>query len=90
MREVASLKLSTTSENNITLLNARSGLISKRKENIRTSTEENIRKAGGRGTRLASRRDLARVLCSLGAEYDRRPYGERKPSLFLASQRDHT
>jgi hypothetical protein len=29
------------------------------------------------------------ALHSAGAENDRRPYGERKPSEFLASQRDH-
>ena len=26
----------------------------------------------------------------MGAEYDRRPYGERKPSGFLAGHRNHT
>ena len=26
----------------------------------------------------------------MGAEYDRRPYGERKPPGFLASHRNHT
>ena len=30
------------------------------------------------------------ALRSVGAEYDRRPYGERNPSVFLASRYDHT
>ena len=30
------------------------------------------------------------ALHSVGAEYDRRPYGERKPSGFLAGHRNHT
>jgi hypothetical protein len=41
---------------------------------------------------LQSRASLSEnvALHSLGAEYDRRAYGERKPSVFLASQRDYT